>query len=273
MSKKGYFISLHHRIKLDLNLPSIGALGQKEKELIQGAFGVLMPKYFSPLRYKEVAYLARSHFPHFMTRYTYRGKAKQIRLFRRLGLPHPKTFVFNSVSEVKEKILKNECPLGFPFVLKGDMGGGGSKVFPVFNQESLAKGLQELPQNEPVLIQEWIKNGGMDLRVVLVGNRVKSYFRVAQDSFYNNVSQGAAIDFNLGLDRQAKGIELSMELARMIQTDLAAFDLMFDSKRQPLLIEINFLFGKKGLGGDKGYQQMFEQAVEDWMNSVKKVPS
>jgi hypothetical protein len=34
-------------------------------------------------------------------------------------------------------------------------------------------------------------------------------------------------------------------------------------------VEINFMFGTKGLGGRKGYQAMFRSAVSDWMERIR----
>jgi ribosomal protein S6--L-glutamate ligase len=262
----GYFVSLHHRIRLDENLPPIGPLDEAAARLIAGAAGVLMPKYCPPGRYRDVTRLARSHFPHLAPRYAYRGKARQIRLFRRLGVPHPHTVVYPSAAAAAGAGGTGPPPLPFPFVLKGDTGGGGSAVFPVASRADYLRHLAGLPREEPVLIQEWIDNAGRDLRVVLMGSRVVSYFRVGGDSFYNNVSKGARIDYDLLPGRQAEGRNLALDLGRRTGIDLAAFDVMFPSAGgPPLVVEINFLFGRKGLGGLRGYERMFREAVQEWM--------
>lgn len=270
MRTNPYFVSLHHRIRLDENLPPLGPLDADSARLIAGAAGVLMPKYCTPSRYRLVASIARSYFPNPRPKIAYRGKAKQIRLFRSLSIHHPRTLIYPTPSEAKETFDSNprERP-SLPFVLKGDSGGGGSAVFPIHTSEEFFEKLSLLPREEPVLLQEWIENGGKDLRVVLMGSEVKSYFRVGGDSFYNNVSKGARIDFELMPEKQQEGVDLALAVAQKTGIDFAAFDVMFPANGgSPFIVEINFLFGRKGLGGLKGYEEMYLKAVEGWMGGL-----
>lgn len=268
MAAAPYFVSLHHEIRLDENLPAIGAWDEAALSLLHNARGVLMPKYFSPPRYRYVASLARAHFPRLATRYAYRGKADQIRLFRRLGIPHPQSFIYTSPQEALQAGSSGSLPLAYPFVLKGDRGGGGSAVFPVVNRAALEDGLGRLPPGEPVLLQEWVENPGRDLRVVLMGPLIRSYFRLGEGSFYNNVSKGARIDGGLLPQQQRQGREMARQIACAASIDLAAFDIMFPLQGPAVVIEINFLFGTKGLGGSRGCSGLFRQAVQKWMESL-----
>lgn len=264
MRRTPYFVSLHQHIRLDENLPSIGAWDEHAEALIRGATGVLMPKYFTPSRYRRIRELARAHFPSYDVRYAYRGKASQIELFRRHGYPHPETRIFGSPGEAEASLAATGMPRPLPFVLKGDLGGGGSAVFPVESRQAYLEGLDRLPPNQPVLVQEWVEAGGKDLRVVFMADQECSYFRVGGESFYNNVSKGARIEPELEPARQRSGRRLARRLAEEIGIDLAAFDVIFPVSGPPQLLEINFLFGKKGLGGLRGYNRMFEKAVQGW---------
>jgi len=269
MSTQPYFVSLHHQIRLDENLPALGPLDAHAAALISGAAGVLMPKYGSPTRYRQVARMARSHFPRLGARYAYRGKAKQTSLFRALAIPHPRTVIYQTPGDAVTELKSKSSPIPLPFVLKGDSGGGGSAVFPIRSLEEFMERIIQLPRHEPVLIQEWIENSGRDLRVVVMGRQVVSYFRVGGDAFYNNVSKGARIDFDLLPKAQKEGRRQAWALAQRLGIDLAAFDIMFPARGGALLIvEINFLFGRKGLGGLKGYERMFRRAIRDWMQDA-----
>lgn len=279
MSTQAYFVSLHHQIRLDENLPALGPLDANAVALISGAAGVLMPKYGSPTRYHQVAMIAKSHFPRLAARYAYRGKARQTVLFRALGIPHPRTVIYQTPDNATTELENNPSPIPLPFVLKGDSGGGGSAVFPIRSLDECMECLARLPRNEPVLVQEWIKNNGRDLRVVVMGRQVVSYFRVGADAFYNNVSKGARIDFDLLPETQEVGRQQASALAQRLEIDLAAFDVMFPARGgAPFVVEINFLFGRKGLGGLKGYERMYRKALHDWMRgalsaSCKQAPN
>jgi ribosomal protein S6--L-glutamate ligase len=269
MGQAPYFVSLHHQIKLDENIHGLGFLDQATENLIAGAAGVLMPRYFSPRRYRHIASLARDHFPKLKSRYAFRGKASQIELFAGHSIPHPATAVLNSPEEVKAISRTGKLPMSLPFVLKGDSGGGGSAVFPIESLTQLDQALDSLPADEPVLIQEWIDHGGRDLRVVIMGGLVKSYFRVGVLPFYNNVSKGAQVDHSLDPELQRQGRNMALDISRATGIDLAAFDIMFPPSGPPLVVEVNFMFGTKGLGGRKGFQAMFRSAVQEWMERIR----
>ncbi|MFO7877043.1 MAG: hypothetical protein R6U55_10735 [Desulfovermiculus sp.] len=259
-----YFVSLHHQIRLDVNLPALAPLDARSQDLLRQAAGVLMPKYFSPIRYRQVAELAPNHFPRLGPRYLYRGKASQIRLFRELGLPHPRTFIYDHPVQLLQACSQPGLPF-IPCVLKGNRGGGGSAVFPIHSWSDLEQTIQFLPENEPVLLQEWVHNQGMDLRVVIVGEMTESYFRIGNGGFYNNVAQGGRIDHHLFPEKQTLGRQMARSLVHAAGIDVAGLDIMFPVHGSPLFIEINFLFGRKGIGGRLGYDRLFSQAVQTWM--------
>ncbi|MDZ7759838.1 MAG: hypothetical protein U5L00_06230 [Desulfovermiculus sp.] len=261
-----YFVSLHHQIRLDVNLPALAPLDQQSQEVLRNAAGVLMPKYFSPVRYRQVADLAPNHFPRLGPRYFYRGKASQIRLFQELELPHPQTIIFDHPAQALRSSLQNGLPFS-PCVLKGDRGGGGSAVFPIHIWSEFESCIHLLPADEPVLLQDWVDNQGMDLRVVIIGEISESYFRIGNGQFYNNVAQGGRIDHDLLPDKQHLGRHMAQSLCQTVGIDVAGLDLMFPPQGPPLFIEINFLFGRKGIGGRIGYDRLFRQAVQKWINN------
>lgn len=138
-------------------------------------------------------------------------------------------------------------------------------MFPIHSWSDLEQKIQLLPENEPVLLQEWVHNQGMDLRVVIVGELTESYFRIGNGGFYNNVAQGGRIDHDIFPDKQILGRKMSRTLVQAAGIDVAGLDIMFSAHSPPLFIEINFLFGRKGIGGRLGYDRLFWQAVQTWM--------
>jgi ribosomal protein S6--L-glutamate ligase len=163
---------------------------------------------------------------------------------------------------------KGILPLDYPFVLKGDLGGGGSAVFPVTSRNDLLHGLNRLPAERPVLIQQWVKHGGMDLRVVVVGAKMVSYFRVGGENFYNNVCRGGRMHPEIFPELQVRGMAAVAGFCHLAGINLAGFDLMFPDEGPPVFIEINYNFGRKGLGGTPGFRRLFREAVGLWQQGL-----
>ena len=79
-----------------------------------------------------------------------------------------------------------------------------------------------------------------DLRVVVVGDQVHSYWRKAQ-TFLHNVAQGGEIDTASDKKLQEVGREKVREFCRRSGINLAAFDLVFPAgDDEPFFLEINY---------------------------------
>ena len=259
-----FFLSMNQLVSLEENLPNLAPVEDPEvARLIRSARGVVLPRGVTEKRYRKITAMARDWFPNLDGRYTYRGKTKQSLLFRRLKVRHPTTIVYPDPQKLMDAE-KGMLPLEYPFVLKGDLGGGGSAVFPVSSRSDLLDGLNRLPSESPLLIQQWVKHGGMDLRVVVVGARTASYFRVGGGNFYNNACRGGRIHPEIFPELQQSGLAAVASFCRLTGINLAGFDLMFPDSGPPVFIEINYNFGRKGLGGRPGFRELFREAVELW---------
>jgi len=263
--KVPYVVSFHPGIVVEENLPLLQSLLDADaRRLVLNAAGLIFPKYISPWRYREFTRQARAWFPRLDSRYLYPGKSAQIRLFRQLGVAHPDSRLFKNPRHLLTVWRQWAPPWAYPLVLKGDSGGGGSRVFPVGARADLPPLLARLPAAEPCLLQQLIEHGGRDLRVVIYGDRAVSYFREGADDFYNNISRGGRVCHHLLPDRQAAGVRAVRALCRWTGIDVAAFDVMFEGTDAPILVEINFNFGRKGLGGRVAHEGYFREAALDW---------
>lgn len=266
-----YFVSFYPRIPLDENLSIFEPLADTNVRLmVAQAAGVLLPPYISPWRYHAITRLASKWFPRLDARFAYQGKVRQIDLFRQLGVRYPETQTFRDPSHLVRHLQRFGAPWKYPFVLKGDKGGGGNTVYPIYRPSDISKHTVKLPTAEPVLLQKWVEHGGRDLRVVVYGARAISYFRVGGGHFYNNVCRGGRIDHESCPEQQTSGILATLEFCKSAFIDIAGFDLMFPDNEQPVFIEINFHFGRKGLGGFPGHQKKVQQAVKHWRASILK---
>jgi ribosomal protein S6--L-glutamate ligase len=265
MSSNPYFVSFHPQIPLEVNLAQFDPLDTLEAQsLVTNAAGVLLPVYLTPRRFGCIAQHARDWFPRLDVRHNLRGKIRQIRLFRQLGVRHPESLLFSSPSDLLRHLEQQGPPWDYPMVLKGDTGGGGSSVFPLHGPSDLVKKVGRLPQDEPALLQRWVNHGGRDLRVVVYGRQAISYFRVGDGQFYNNVCRGGRTDHEGWPEDQARGIRAVHTFCDRTGIDLAGFDLMFPDQGDPVFVEVNFHFGRKGLGGTPAHRQYFLKAVEEW---------
>lgn len=264
-----FFVSFDPRIPMEENLSIFSSMEDpRVGRLVRDAAGVLLPTYVTPARYDAVIRRARSWFPRLHAKFRYGGKIPQVRLFRELGISHPPSLLFRNPEHLLSFFPKAGSPWEYPFVLKGDTGGGGSRVFPIGHPRDLEDKLAGLPQDEPVLIQQWIDHGGKDLRVVVYGDRTVSYFRIGDGGFYNNLCRGGRLDHGSWPDLREKGCRAVLELCRRAEIDLAGLDLMFPPGAGPMFVEINFHFGRKGLGGTRGHRRHLVGAVHRWRRKV-----
>jgi ribosomal protein S6--L-glutamate ligase len=252
---------------MEVNLPAFASAEEPEvQELLFRAAGVLLPNYVAPWRYRTIVRHCRSWFPRLDAQFNYCGKTRQTVLFRAMEVRQAESRVFECPETLLTQVRETGIPWDFPFVLKGDMGGGGSSVFPIRSVSDLLRDLQGLPTDKPLLIQKWVEHGGMDLRVVVYGARALSYFRIGDGRFYNNICRGGRIDHRIHPDLQARGVEAVRRFCLRAEIDVAGFDLMFPDSGEPVFVEINFHFGRKGLGGTKGHRRYIEEAVWEWRN-------
>jgi len=47
--------------------------------------------------------------------------------------------------------------------------------------------------------------------------------------------------------------------------NLAAVDIIFRDNKEPLLLEINYYFGRKGLGNSENYYYLLFDAIQKWL--------
>jgi ribosomal protein S6--L-glutamate ligase len=123
------------------------------------------------------------------------------------------------------------------------------------------------------LIQEYIPNRNKTLRVARIGRQYIAYWRVLQNQtgFLANLSKGATIDFDSDPDLQNNAIRIIKGLCKKTGINLAGFDAIVstDQKdRPPLLLEINYFFGRKGLGGSEAYYKILQAEIRLWLKSL-----
>jgi len=274
-------LSFHPRVNGDVNLRLTlkGLFSDKEAGLIASARAIVVTQSIKAHQYEFCRAHSSRLFPDYTHRFAFEGKYANIRLFRKFNAPHPETVCYESVEDFKVRHFKDHEPLmPFPFVLKGDRGGGGWAVFLIRDQRDLMERLEILGDKRlhatlRFIAQAFVPHGGRDLRVVVIGRIIKAYWRCQYKpgEFRNNVGRGAVINYDLDPELRKKGIRCVEDFCLKTGINLAAFDVLFDRSQpepKPLLSEINFLFGRKGLGGSPRFYELLNQAVQQWAREL-----
>jgi len=266
-------LSFHPMIEADKNILCAGREpGEIELSAIKEASAVILPQSCRQSLYKMASQNCQHVFPNYDAMYQFPGKTGQARLFQKYDVPHPKTIIFDSVDE-----WNRNCPipiLDFPCVFKFSWGGEGHTVFCIESSEKLFQMIDHAREYEKTgqkgfIIQELIPCKNRSLRIVIINRFLYGYWRVQENSFYSNIARGATID-NVSdphLIESAK--QAVIGFCDQTQINLAGFDFLFnETNTQPLFLEINYFFGRKGLGGAETYYKLLISGIKDWLKMV-----
>ena len=121
------------------------------------------------------------------------------------------------------------------------------------------------------LIQEYIEAGSRSLRCATVGSKILSYWRVSkkETEFKNSLSSGAEIDYNSNPELVRRAEQSLRRFLRRTGIDLAGFDFLFSiNENVPMMLEINYFFGRRGLGGSRRFNEILAGEINRWLDSV-----
>jgi len=252
-------------------------------ESIRKADAIILPQACTQNLY-EICLATTAHvFPNYNARIQYPGKIGQGRMFSELGLPHPKTVTWESVDQ-----FKNAHPdlttvtYGMPFLIKEDRRHEAEGVFLAKTTKELKEALDHLAFREGsgmkgFVIQEYVPCNGNVLRTVIIGKRILTYWKrpAYPGQKITTISGGAIIDAEWQPDLQEKGRASARELAVKTRINLAAIDFVFcltEKDPKPLFLEINYYFGRRGLGGTEAYYRLLYEAIQDWLAQIGMDP-
>jgi ribosomal protein S6--L-glutamate ligase len=243
---------------------------------IENAGAVILPQTVERELYFLCTKMCPRVFPNYDLRFQWEGKMGDTLAFWSYGVKHPYTLVFAKVETLlgDHPHMDQQIPElpPYPFVLKGTHGGEGRQVWLIENGAVLEAKLQTLLQLElhgksGFVIQEFLPALEKDLRVVVIGDQVYSYWRMSK-KFLHNLAQGGEIDNESDQDLQKAGREKVKEFCLLSGVNLAAFDLVFpDGEADPVFLEINYTFGRTGLGGSENFYSMLQKAVQQWLQA------
>ena len=275
-SKRSYVLSFNPVVEADRYRICAGRMpNEGDVALMKRARAIILPQGCSSELYWTAVRYCPNVFPNYRCRFLYPGKTGQIRMFRDFSIPHPKTMLFSNVDSFCHHLLDS---LPYPVVLKSSHGGEGENVFFVPDQKTLKNVLDSIRNMELAgfygfLVQDYVPNDGKDLRVVIMGKRLYAYWRVGPEGeFLHNVSKGATCDLTSDEKRILAGMSLADNFRKLTGINLAGIDIIFHKDdlegKKPLLLEVNYFFGRKGLGGNEVYYQLLNETVREWLLSL-----
>ncbi len=272
-------LSFHPIIETDENIICAGrAPDATDLAAIQRAAAVILPQGCPPALYRMARTHCRRVFPNLDVRFDHPGKNGQIRLFRELGIAHPPTALYDDL----EQFHAQGADIALPSVVKLNWGGQGQTVFRACDRAELHAVLEQVRAWEQTgqkgfLVQRFVEHQNRSLRVTVIGTRLISYWRVQKDParFGTCVDQGAHIDTQAEPFLQAAAENIVREFCARTGLQLAGFDFIFDGlaleqgRIKPLMLEINYFFGRVGLGGSFKFYEILTQEVDRWIAGLK----
>jgi ribosomal protein S6--L-glutamate ligase len=247
----------------------------EDLEAIRRADAVILPQGVGRSLYEMAAANCGHVFPDYTARFAYPGKIGEIRLFRDISAPHPCTWIFETLSDYRQ-IVQAGLPEGLrlPFAFKFAWGGEGENVKRIQTTKELDEALLlaetfEQTGQSGFLLQQWIDCGNRSLRVVVIDRKLISYWRIQPDAsaWSTSLSRGARIDKNTATDLQASGRKMAEKVSCRTGINLAGFDLLFPKGwNEPLLLETNYFFGRRGLGGSLSYYRILVCEIDNWLS-------
>ena len=274
-------VSFHPLFEGDKNIICAGRKpGADDLAAIKAAKAVVLPQGCRQSLYEMATANCKHVFPNYRVRFNFPGKIGQIKLFRETGTAHPPAELYPSIAEFKQHYgeTSGDISLGLPCVFKFDWGGEGETVYLINSRDDLNKFLGkaavfENSGQKGFLLQQYIPTHGRTLRVIIIAQAIISYWRIQQntDGFMSSVSRGAHIDTASQPELQNVARVFIHDFCLKTGIDLAGFDVIFPAKEensQPLLLEINYFFGRKGLGGSDAYYKILKSEINNWLSKT-----
>lgn len=274
-------VSFHPMFEGDQNIICAGREPDADDlAAIRAAEAVVLPQGCRRSLYKMARDKCRHVFPDYAARFNYPGKIGQIRLFQQSGTAHPHTETFASLD--KFRLQYGEAPkdtdFELPCVFKFDWGGEGETVFLIKSRQDLSEILLKAAEFERsgqkgFLLQQYVPTEGRSLRVAVIGHTLISYWRIQEnrDGFMSNVSRGARIDAAREPERQKAARVFVKNFCDNTGINLAGFDIIFAPVKEsirPLMLEINYFFGRRGLGGSDAFYEILKSEIDNWLSKT-----
>lgn len=158
------------------------------------------------------------------------------------NIPMPKTYISSTPEAAKELLEK----LNYPIIMKFPQGtqGKGVMISDSFaGASSMLDALSALKQ--PFIIQEYVETGGIDVRAIVIGDKVIAAMKrkaIGEEKRANLHAGGKAESCEL--DSHTK--KIAIETAKAVGAEICGVDIL-ESAKGPMIIEVNISPGLQGI--------------------------
>lgn len=261
-------VSLYPLFEGDINLFQFEPLLPPLLETLSKARVVIFPPTIMPELYFFVKNQGIAVFPEYTLRFLYPGKIGQTLLFKALNLPHPQTIIVPRLCGIEENPYERTFTLTYPFVIKGNWGDEGSEVFLVEGEEDWKEILKIIKSWERsgkfgFLVQEYLPST-FDARSIVIGEKIWVFFR--EGGFKKNLVQDGRLIPPPNPLIKDKVVKLTQTLIKNTHFNLVAVDFLFKGE-EPLLNELNFVFGRRALGEEE-FEKNLREAIEKFVKKI-----
>ena len=251
-------------------------LDSGDLELIRKAKAIILTQGCSADLHDACSGSGALIFPNYEMRFRYPGKMGQCTMFEHFGCPHPETLCWKTVKEFQKEYQSPKIfPHKLPFLVKTDKTHEAEGIYLVKDRDSQLEALEHLAHQERAglcgfVTQEFVPSDGNVLRAVIIGKRIITYWKRPNrpGKVITTISRGAVIDHHWRPDLQEKVKAQVYAFSRTVGLNLAAIDFVFpfsEEDPEPLFLEVNYYFARRGLGGTLNYYHLLYQAIQDWM--------
>ncbi|OJV87455.1 MAG: hypothetical protein BGO34_10265 [Bacteroidia bacterium 44-10] len=100
-----------------------------------------------------------------------------------------------------------------------------------------------------VYFQDFIPNNNSDTRIVVIGNKALGERRFVRKNDFRASGSGEFSYEDINID----AIEVAFKISKRLNLQSVAFDFIFDSNQNPLIVEMSYGFGTTGIKNSPGY--------------------
>ncbi|MBD3314021.1 RimK family alpha-L-glutamate ligase [Candidatus Woesearchaeota archaeon] len=179
------------------------------------------------------------------------------------AVPTPTTYLAATAEAAKAIFEK----VNYPIVIKFPKGTQGKGVMFAESYSSASSMLDALTAlKQPFLIQEYVETGGVDVRAIVVGNKVVGAMKrkAVEGEKRSNIHAGGTGE-PFDLDNHSK--KIAVRAAEAIGAGICGID-MLESAKGPLVLEVNLSPGLQGI--TKATKMDIADKIAKWLYETTK---